>query len=98
MIKNRTAQLIFQTFYCTLAFVGVATLIAYSVLTKKDWRIPPAEILMRVFYGIALITGIVMMSLSGVAAVAVAHKVCASLFALLLVALTVHKLAVSKKA
>lgn len=87
-----------MTAHIIVSVVGVATLIAYSVLTKKDWRIPPAEILMRVFYGIALITGIVMMSLSGVAAVAVAHKVCAALFALLLVALTVHKLAVSKKA
>ena len=87
-----------MTAHIIVSVVGVATLIAYSVLTKKDWRIPPAEILMRVFYGIALITGIVMMSLSGVAAVAIAHKVSAALFALLLVALTVHKLAVSKKA
>ena len=87
-----------MTAHVAVSVVGLAILVVYAVLTKKEWKIPALEIVMRVFYGIALITGIVMMSLSGVAAVAIAHKVCAALFALLLVALTVHKLAVSKKA
>ena len=90
-----------MTAHVIVSVVGVAALIAYAVLTRKtgkDWKLPPAEILMRVFYGIALITGIVMMRLHGVAALAIAHKVCAALFALLLVVLTVHKLVTSKKA
>ena len=87
-----------MTAHIIVSVVGVAALIAYTVLTKKEWKIPVAEILMRVFYGIALITGIVIMNLQGVAALAMAHKVCAALFAVLLVVLTVHKLAVSKKA
>lgn len=87
-----------MTAHIIVSVVGVAALIAYAVLTRKDWKLPQAEILMRVFYGIALITGIVMMRLHGVAALAIAHKVCAALFALLLVVLTVHKLVTSKKA
>ena len=61
-----------MTAHIIVSVVGVAALIAYTVLTKKEWNIPVAEILMRVFYGIALITGIVMMNLQGVAALAMA--------------------------
>ena len=87
-----------MTAHIVISIVGVVALIAYAVLTKKDWKIPPLEILMRVFYGVALITGIVMMNLHGVAAVAIVHKVCAALFVLLLVVLTAYKLASPKKA
>lgn len=87
-----------MTAHIILSVLGVVALVAYAVLTKKDWKLPPLEILMRVFYGVALITGVVMMCLHGVAAVAIAHKVCAALFAVLLVVLTAHKLATSKKA
>ena len=38
MIKNRTAQLIFQTFYCTLAFVGcVASLGIFDNINMIRW-------------------------------------------------------------
>ena len=72
-------------------------LIIYSILTKKDWKIPALEILMRAFYGIALITGIVVMNVEGIAAVAIVHKVCAALFVALLVVLFVIKLVTKKK-
>lgn len=87
-----------MTAHIIVSILGVATLIAYTVLTKKDWKLLPPEILMRVCYGVALLTGIVMMSLHGATAVAIAHKVCAVLFMALLVVLTVHKLATFKKA
>ena len=38
MIKNRTAQLIFQTIYCTLGFVGiVASLGIFDDITNIRW-------------------------------------------------------------
>ena len=38
MIKNRTAQLIFQTIYCTLGFVGfVACLGIFDDITMIRW-------------------------------------------------------------
>ena len=84
--------------HIAISVVGVAVLVAYAVLTKKNWKIPALEIIMRVFYGVALITGVVMMNVVGVAALAVVHKVCAVLFVLLLCVLFVQKWIVSKKA
>ena len=72
-------------------------MIAYTVLTKKEWKIPALEILMRAFYGIALITGIVIMNVHGIAALAVIHKVSAALFMALLIVLLVTKAALRKK-
>ena len=87
-----------MTAHIAISVVGVLVLIAYAVATKKEWKIPALEILMRVFYGIALITGIVIMNVLGIAALAIVHKASAALFVVLLVVLFVHKLATAKKA
>ena len=86
------------TAHIAVSVVGVAVLIVYAVLTKKEWKIPALEMIMRAFYGIALISGIVIMNVHGVAAIAIAHKVFAALFVVALVVLFVHKLIVNKKA
>ena len=83
--------------HIAISLLGLIGLIAYAVATKKEWKIPALEVIMRAFYGIALITGIVMMKVHGVAALGIVHKAGAALFALLLVVLFVHKL-VTKKA
>jgi hypothetical protein len=84
--------------HIAISIVGLAVLIVYAVLTKKDWKIPALEILMRVFYGIALISGIVVMNVHGIAALALIHRAGAVLFVITLVILFVHKLIQSKKA
>ena len=86
-----------MTAHIAISIVGVAVLIAYAVLTKKNWKLPALEVLMRAFYGAALISGAVMMKLSGAAAIAVAHKLFAGLFFVLLIALFVYKLVFAKK-
>lgn len=85
-----------MTGHIVISVIGVLVLIAYSILTKKDWKIPALEILMRVFYGIALITGIVIMNVHGIVALAVIHKASAALFVVLLVVLFVLKLRTKK--
>ena len=87
-----------MTAHIAISVIGVLVLVVYAVLTKKDWKIPALEIIMRVFYGIALITGIVVMNVSGVAALTVIHRLFAALFIIALVILSTHKLVVSKKA
>lgn len=87
-----------MTAHIAISVVGVLVLVAYAVLTKKEWKIPALEIVMRLFYGIALISGIVMMNVTGVAALAILHKVFAALFVVLLVALFVYKFITAKKA
>ena len=87
-----------MTAHIAISLIGVIVLVAYAVLTKKDWKIPALEVIMRVFYGIALITGIVIMNVHGIAALSVIHKASAALFVLLLVVLFIHKLVSGKKA
>ena len=86
------------TAHIAISVVGVLVLIAYTVLTQKDWKIPALEIVMRMFYGIALITGIVIMNVHGIAAVSIIHKASAVLFMALIVVLLTHKVATNKKA
>ena len=87
-----------MTAHMIISAVGVVLLIAYAVLTKKDWKLPVLEVVMRVFYGLALVTGIVIMNVHGIAAFSIIHKVSATLFIVLLVLLFVHKLVTAKKA
>ena len=84
--------------HIAVSVVGVAVLVAYAVLTKKEWKIPALEIIMRVFYAIALITGIVIINVDGIAALGIIHKVSAIVFLALLVVLLAYKAATSKKA
>ena len=76
-----------MTAHIILCVAGVAVLIVYTLLTGKEWKLPALEILMRACYGIALISGIVIKSVHGIAALSVVHKAGAALFVLLLVAL-----------
>ena len=87
-----------MTAHIAISVVGLLVLIAYAVLTKKDWKIPALEILMRAFYGVALITGIVIMNVHGIVALAVIHKVSAVLFMALIIVLLTHKVVTNKKA
>ena len=83
--------------HIAVSVVGIALLIAYTVLTKKDWRIPALEIAVRVLYGIAIISGIVIMNLSGLAALAVIHKISAVLFMVGIIILLVSKMSADDK-
>ena len=87
-----------MTAHIVISVIGVLVLIAYTVLTKKEWKIPALEILMRAFYGVALITGIVIMNVHGIVALALIHKVSAVLFLAMIVVLLVSKAASNKKA
>ena len=84
--------------HIAISIVGVLVLAVYTVLTRKEWKIPVLEIIMRAFYGIALITGIVIMNVEGIIVLAVIHKVSAVLFLVLLVVLLVSKAVSNKKA
>ena len=84
--------------HIVLSIVGVIAVVVYTVLTKKTWKIPALEVLMRVFYGVALISGIVIMNVTGVIALVILHKMCAAMFFVLLVVFFAHKLINSKKA
>ena len=45
--------------HIAVSVIGVAVLVAYAVVTKKEWKLPALEIAMRASYGVALISGVV---------------------------------------
>ena len=83
--------------HIAISVVGVLVLAVYTAATKKEWKIPALEIVMRAAYGIALITGIVILNIDGIVVLEIFHKVCCGLFAALLVVLFVIKLISRKK-
>ena len=80
-----------MTAHIAVSVVGLVLLIAYTVATKKEWKNPALEILQRVCYAIALITGVVLMNVHGIVAIPIIHKISAVLFAVLIVATEIHK-------
>jgi hypothetical protein len=77
--------------HIAVSVIGLVLLIAYTIVTKKEWKKPALEILQRVCYGIALITGVVLMNVHGIAAVSVIHKISAVLFVILLIVCEIKK-------
>lgn len=85
------------TAHIIISIIGVLVLVAYSVLSKKEWKIPVLEIIMRVLYGIALISGIIVMNVTGILILSIVHKASAVLFIILMIGLFVHKLIKNRK-
>lgn len=79
-----------------LSVAGILVLVSYTILTKKDWKIPALEIGMRAMYGLALISGVVI-KINYIGALSIIHKLFAALFVLALIALFVYKLITENK-
>ena len=82
--------------HIAISVVGILVLAVYTATTKKEWKIPALEIIMRACYGIALISGVIIMKLHGVLALAIVHKLGAALFVISLAVILVFKLAANK--
>ena len=80
-----------MTAHIAVSVLGLVIMIPFTLKTKSEWTKTPLEVLMRVMYLIAIVTGGVMMKVHGVAAVGIVHKVCAALFVVLLLALYIPK-------
>ena len=78
--------------HIAVSVVGLILLVAYALTTKKEWKIPALEVLERVFYAVALITGVILLNVYGVAAIAVIHRISAVLFTVLLLVTEIHKM------
>ena len=90
-------DLIGEPAHIAVSVAGVLVLAVYTAATKKEWKVPALEIVMRAFYGIALITGIVVMNVDGILALDITHKVSAVLFLVAIIAQLVSKAALLKK-
>ena len=80
-----------MTAHIALSVIGLVVLVSYALTTKKTWKCPALEILHRVCYAIALISGIALKGGCTFVAMTIAHKAGAVLFAVLLIATEIHK-------
>ena len=80
-----------MTAHIIVSVIGLAILVAYALTTKKSWKCPALEVLERVFYAVALISGVVLMNVHGIAALTLVHRISAVLFVVFLVVTEIHK-------
>ena len=76
--------------HIAISVVGLLLLVGYTIATKKEWKCVVCEILMRLGYAVALISGIVLMN--GIKAAFIAHQAGAIVFAVLLIVIEIPKL------
>ena len=79
------------TAHIIVSVVGLAIMIPITLATRKEWKIPALEVIMRVMYLVAIVTGGALMKVHGVAALGVVHKIGAAAFAILLLVLYLPK-------
>ena len=83
--------------HIAVSVIGIAILVAYALATKNTWKCSALEIIHRVCYAIALITGVVLMNVHGIGIINIIHKASAVLFAVLLIATEIHKAVKNKQ-
>ena len=71
--------------HIAISVSGLVIMIPFTLKTRKEWKIPALEMIMRVMYFVAIVTGGMLMKIHGVAALDMVHKISAALFAVLLV-------------
>lgn len=75
-----------------LSVLGIGVLVAYTVIMEKEWKLPKLEILTRLIYGIALVSGVIIMNIHGILVLSIIHRASAILFVGCFVFLFVYKL------
>ena len=81
-----------MTAHIALSVVGIVALVAFAILNKKEWNKPVFEILLRVLFAVAVITGIVILKMAAAPVVAIVHKAAAAAFVAMLLILYLPKL------
>lgn len=77
--------------HIVVSVVGLAVMIPLTLMTKSEWKHCALEIILRVLYLAAIVTGGMLMKMHGVAALGIIHKISAAGFLLLLLALYIPK-------
>ena len=80
------------TVHIAVSVLGLAIMIPITVMTRKEWKIPALEVIMRVMYLVDIVTGGVLMKVHGVAALGIVHKIAAAAFVVLLMVLYIPKM------
>ena len=79
------------TAHIAVSVLGLVVMIPFTLKTRQEWNTPALEVLMRVMYLAAIITGGALMKVHGIAALGLVHKISAALFVVLLFVLSIPK-------
>ena len=79
------------TAHIIVSVLGLVIMIPLTIATRKAWKIPALEVIMRVMYLIAIVTGGVLMKVHGIPAINIIHKIGAAMFMILLLVLYIPK-------
>lgn len=80
------------TAHLVISIIGLVIMIPLTIATNKEWKIPALEVIMRIMYFVAIVTGAVLMNVEGIVALSIVHKIGAVLFVVLLMVLYIPKL------
>lgn len=80
-----------MTAHIIVSVLGLAIMIPLTLATRKEWKIPALEVIMRLMYLVAIVTGGVLMAATPAAALVIVHRITAALFAALLLVLYIPK-------
>ena len=79
------------TAHIVVSVVGLVIMIPITIATRKGWKIPALEVIMRAMYLVAVVTGGALMKIHGVPVINIVHKIGAAVFMILLLVLYIPK-------
>lgn len=85
-----------MTGHIVISIIALLIMVVCTILGRKDWKVPILEILYRLFYLVALITGIVMIQAHIFGPVSIIHKASAAIFAAIYIINFILKIKASK--
>ena len=74
-----------------VSVIGLVLMISLTVKNTKSWKIPALEVIMRIAYFVAIVTGGLIMKIQNVPMLSVGHKIGAVIFVILLLVLYIPK-------
>ena len=77
--------------HIVVSVIGLVLMILLTVKNTKSWKIPALEVIMRIAYFLAIVTGGLIMKIQNVPMLSVAHRISAVIFVLLLLVLYIPK-------
>ena len=77
--------------HIVVSVIGLVLMISLTVKNTKSWKIPALEVIMRIAYFVAIVSGGLIMKIQNVPMLSVAHKIGAVIFVILLLIIYIPK-------
>lgn len=78
--------------HVAVSVIGAVIMIAFAVMMRGESKKPVLDIIVRVLFALAFVSGVLVMRIHGVLALAIAHKVFAALFVVMLLVVYIPRM------